>query len=222
MTDLFKQSINLTLPILLVLLLGTPTQATANIDTTALVGSTAGSFSVNQGTANYTIPLTVPLGIAGMKPELSINYNSSIGNGQLGVGFSLSGSFAIHRCAKTIATDGVKGGINYDNNDRYCLNGQRLITISGTDGQSGSEYRTEMNSFRKIKYNGNYWTVKTKSGQTFEYGNTQDSKIEAQGKSVVRLWSVNKIIDATGNAISYVYNENNANGEYTLSSINYA
>jgi hypothetical protein len=56
------------------------------------------------------------------------------------------------------------------NNDRYCLNGQRLIAISGVDGQSGSKYRTEINSFSKIKYNGNYWTVKTKSGQTFEYG----------------------------------------------------
>ncbi|OIR25073.1 FG-GAP-like repeat-containing protein, partial [Bathymodiolus thermophilus thioautotrophic gill symbiont] len=154
--------------------------------------------------------------------ELSINYNSNMGNGQLGVGFSLGGLSAIHRCAKTIVIDGVKGGVNYDDHDKYCLNGQRLIVISGTDGQPSSEYRTKINSFRKIKYNGNYWTVKTKSGQTFKYGNTQDSKIEAQGKSVVRLWAVNKIIDATGNAINYIYNENNANGEYTLSSIDYA
>ncbi len=222
MTYSFKQSINLTLPILLVLLLGTPTQATASIDTTALVGSTAAGFSVNQGTANYTIPITVPPGIADMQPKLSINYNSNVGNGQLGVGFSLSGLSAIHRCAKTIVTDGIKGGVNYNNNDRYCLNGQRLIAISGVDGQSGSEYRTEINSFSKIKYNGNYWTVKTKSGQTFEYGNTQNSKIEAQGKSTVRLWAVNKITDVANNAINYIYNEDNVNGEYTLNSIDYA
>ncbi len=221
MTYSFKQSINLTLPILLVLLLGTPTQATASIDTTALVGSTAGGFSVNQGTANYTIPITVPPGIAGMQPKLSINYNSNASNGQLGLGFSLSGLSVIHRCAKTIVTDGIKGGVNYNNNDRYCLNGQRLIAISGVDGQSGSEYRTEINSFSKIKYNGNYWTVKTKSGQTFEYGNTQTSKIEAQGESTVRLWAVNKITDVTNNAINYIYNEDNVNGEYTLSRINY-
>jgi RHS repeat-associated protein len=222
MTYSFKQSINLTLPILLVLLLGTPTQATASIDTTALVGSTAAGFSVNQGTANYTIPITVPPGIADMQPKLSINYNSNVGNGQLGVGFSLSGLSAIHRCAKTIVTDGIKGGVNYNNNDRYCLNGQRLIAISGVDGQSGSKYRTEINSFSKIKYNGNYWTVKTKSGQTFEYGNTQNSKIEAQGKSTVRLWAVNKITDVANNAINYIYNEDNVNGEYTLNSIDYA
>ncbi|SMN14709.1 Rhs family protein [uncultured Candidatus Thioglobus sp.] len=221
MTYSFKQFINLTLPILLVLLLGTPTQATPIIDTTALVGSTAGSFSVNQGAANYAIPITVPPGIAGMQPELSINYNSNTGNGQLGIGFSLGGLSIIHRCAKTIATDGIKGGVNYDSNDRYCLDGQRLIAISGTDGQSGSEYRTEINNFSKVKYNGNHWTVQTKSGQTFEYGNTPDSKIEAQGKSVVRLWTVNKITDAANNTINYIYNEDNANGEYTLSRINY-
>ena len=114
MKNLLKQSINLTLPTLLVLLLGVPTQATANtdsndkqpskqandiptqatasIDTSALVGSTAGSLSINQGAANYTIPITVPPGIAGMQPELSINYNSNTGNGQLGVGFSLGGT----------------------------------------------------------------------------------------------------------------------------------
>ncbi|CAC9628195.1 hypothetical protein [uncultured Gammaproteobacteria bacterium] len=220
MTYSFKQSINLTLPILLVLLLGTPTQATASIDTTALVGGTAGSFSVNQGAANYAIPITVPPGIAGMQPKLSINYNSNVGNGQLGVGFSLSGLSAIHRCAKTIVTDGVKGGVNYNNNDRYCLNGQRLIAISGTDGQSGSEYRTRINDFSRIKYNGNYWSVETKSGQTFEYGSTQTSKIQAQG--IVRLWVVNKITDASDNAINYFYTQNYANGKYKLNSIRYA
>jgi hypothetical protein len=58
-----------------------------------------------------------------MKPELSINYNSNSGNGLLGVGFGLGGLSAIHRCSKTIAIDGVKGGVNYDDNDRYCLDG---------------------------------------------------------------------------------------------------
>ncbi|WP_202776138.1 SpvB/TcaC N-terminal domain-containing protein, partial [Bathymodiolus azoricus thioautotrophic gill symbiont] len=222
MKNLLKQSLNLTLPTLLVLLLGVPTQATASIDTSALVGSTAGGLSINQGAANYTIPITVPPGIAGMQPELSINYNSNAGNGQLGVGFSLGGSSIIHRCSKTIATDGTKGGVNYDSNDRYCIDGQRLIATAGTNGQASSEYHTEIKSFRKIKFTGNHWTVKTKSGQTFEYGNTDDSKIEAQGKSVVRFWAVNKITDAANNSINYVYNEDNDKGEYTLQRINYA
>jgi hypothetical protein len=51
------------------------------IDTSALVGSTTGALSIGQGAANYAIPITVPPGISGMKPELSINYNSNSGNG---------------------------------------------------------------------------------------------------------------------------------------------
>jgi hypothetical protein len=46
-------------------------------------------------------------------------------------------------------------------------------------------------------------------------------RIEVQGKSVVKLWVVNKITDASGNAIDYVYSEDHVNGEYTLSRINY-
>ncbi|VVH50865.1 hypothetical protein BPUTSESOX_1104 [uncultured Gammaproteobacteria bacterium] len=191
------------------------------IDTSALVGSTAGALSVEQGAVNYSIPITMPPGISGMKPELSINYNSNSGNGLLGIGFGLSGLSAIHRCSKTIATDSMKGGVGYNDNDRYCLDGQRLIAISGQDGKSGSEYRTEIESFRRVKFTGNHWTVETKSGQAFEYGNTDDSKIEAQGKSIVRLWAVNKITDATNNAINYVYDEDKTKGEYTLQRINY-
>ncbi|WP_201340675.1 hypothetical protein [Abyssogena phaseoliformis symbiont] len=43
--------------------------------------------------------------------ELSINYNSNAGNSILGMGFSLGGLSPIHRCSKTTATDGIKGGI---------------------------------------------------------------------------------------------------------------
>ncbi|VVM19214.1 hypothetical protein BSPWISOXPB_8560 [uncultured Gammaproteobacteria bacterium] len=39
------------------------------IDTSALVGSTTGALSIGQGAANYAIPITVPPGISGMKPE---------------------------------------------------------------------------------------------------------------------------------------------------------
>ncbi len=64
--------------------------------------------------------------------------------------------------------------------------------------------------------------MQTKTVQTFEYGNTQGSKIEAQDKSTVRLWAVNKITDATNNTINYVYDEDNENGQHTPNRINYA
>jgi hypothetical protein len=39
--------------------------------------------------------------------------------------------------------DGAIGGVNYDGNDRFCLDGQRLVAITRTYGSDGAEYRTE-------------------------------------------------------------------------------
>jgi len=91
----------------------------------AIVGTTKGEFSVNQGTANYNLKIDVPPGVAGMEPKLSLNYSSGGGNGYMGVGWSMGGVSAITRCPQTKAVDGAKHkfGIKYDENDRYCLDG---------------------------------------------------------------------------------------------------
>jgi hypothetical protein len=67
---------------------------------------------------------------------LSLDYNSQGNNGIVGVGWSLSGLLSIGHCPQTFAQDSVRGGINFDSNDRFCLDGQRLVAISGTYGPS--------------------------------------------------------------------------------------
>lgn len=140
-----------------------------------------GQFSVTSGgAATYSIPIVPPPGTAGMVPGLSLDYSSQNGDGINGLGFVLSGLSSITRCQRTIAQDGTHGSVNYDNNDRFCLNGQRLMVISGTYGANLSEYRTEIDSFSKIIAHGTagngpaWFEVHTKSGQTLEFGNTAD------------------------------------------------
>jgi Salmonella virulence plasmid 65kDa B protein/Insecticide toxin TcdB middle/N-terminal region/FG-GAP-like repeat len=197
---------------------------------TTVAGFTPGSFRVTEsGSAEYRIPLKVPPGIAGMEPKLALVYDSQAGNGLLGVGWNLEGLSAITRCPRTMAQDGVRGGVNYDWNDRYCLDGQRLILVSGASyGGDGAEYRTERESFSKvISYgvagNGPAWfRVWTKGGQILEYGNTADSRIEAQGKPSVRVWAVNKMSDTKGNSIVLNYFEYPEDGIYLPASIVYS
>lgn len=180
-------------------------QATAQMITT-------GSFGVSEtGAATYSIPIGVPPGVAGIEPKLALNYNSQAGNGLLGMGWSLSGLSGVTRCPRTYAQDGSRGATNFDANDRFCLDGQRLIAISGAYGANGTEYRTELESFSKIVSYGTagsgpaYFVVKSKAGLTMEYGNTADSRVEAQGKASVRLWAINRVTDSKSNSMSMTY-----------------
>ena len=191
-------------------------------------GTTLGSFDVDaQGAATYSIPLEVPPGINGMQPNLSLNYNSQSGNGLLGMGWSLGGLSSISRCAQNLAQDGKIHGVNFSNQDRFCLNGQRLVAVNGVYGADGTEYKTATATYSKIISNGvagsgpASFKVWSKSGQVMEYGVTADSRIEAQGRSDVLTWAVNQISSTTGNKMTFSYIEDNANGFYHIDRIDY-
>lgn len=195
---------------------------------TTVAGALKGEFAVSpSGAATYRLPIQVPPGIAGMAPKLELVYNSQGGNGMLGLGWGLSGLSAVTRCPRTPAQDGARGSVNFNADDRFCLDGQRLILISGTYGAAGSEYRTEIETFSKITAvdaagNGPAsFLVKTKSGLTQEYGNTEDSRIQAQGKPTVRVWAQNRSADVKGNYLTLAYTEDTANGAYYPAQIQY-
>src|SRR4029077_17562705 len=127
----------------------------------------------------------------------SLSYNSQSGNGIVGVGWSLLGLLSIGRCPKTVVQDGVSGAVTFANTDRFCLDGQRLVAISGTYGADGTEYRTEVDGFSRIISHGTagngpaWFEVHTKSGQIMQFGNTTDSLVLAQGKTTARNWALN-------------------------------
>ena len=82
------------------------------------------SFGVSDsGAATYNVAIVAPPGTAGVAPTLALNYNSQSGNGLLGMGWSLDGLPSVGRCPRTVTQDGVVGGINYDANDRFCIEG---------------------------------------------------------------------------------------------------
>ena len=143
------------------------------------------------------------------------------------MGWSIGGLSTISRCPKTIATDGVPGGVNYDSEDRFCLGGQRLIAISGTYGAHATHYRTEIDGLSRVVSTGTSgdgptrFKVWTRDGRTLQYGYNQDSRIQAEGQSVVRVWALDRVTDRAGNYMTYTYVEDGANGEYYIDEINY-
>ena len=209
----------------------TPLEGAAQTTSATKVPATIGMFKdSNTGAGTYTLPISVPPGTAGVAPKIGFVYNSQdnqLADNLMGIGWSLSGLPTIQRCPATVAQDGFRGGINYDSNDRFCLDGQRLMAISGTYGGNGTEYRTEVDSGVKVISSGTAgsgpasFTVRTKAGELMEFGNTADSRIEAQGKASVRVWALNKVQDTSGNYLTVSYIEDSVNGEYRPTRIDY-
>jgi RHS repeat-associated protein len=203
----------------------------------AYYGNLSGQFQVSpSGAASYSVPIGIPAGTAGIAPKLSLEFNSQAGNGLVGMGWSLSGLSAIHRCPKTHAQNGVVRGIDYSANDQFCLDGQRLVSIDGIYGEDGTEYRTEIDGFSKIISYANagtgpaWFRVWTKSGEILDYGVMSythegggDARIEAQGRSdgAVAVWALGRVEDTVGNYYTIEYNHTVSTGEYLPSRIDY-
>jgi RHS repeat-associated protein len=187
------------------------------------------------GGASYAVPIVTPPGRAGIQPALAFLYDSQHGNGLLGMGWSISGLPTIHRCPKRLEPDGISGGVNYTTEDRYCLDGSRLMAVSGAYGGNNTEYRTEVdNGIKIISYNqgqsgsGPAWFEgRTKDGKILEFGNGGDSDIQAandsqgQPRSDIRVWALSSIRDTKGNKLTVTYTRDNTNGHYNPNQISY-
>ncbi|MEZ4306433.1 MAG: FG-GAP-like repeat-containing protein [Polyangiaceae bacterium] len=106
----------------------------------------------SSGDYEYTLPIDIPAGRAGMQPSLALRYSSRGGDGLAGVGWSASyGGSEITRCAKTFQIDGFADSPDFAPTDALCLDGQRLIQVNAVAPMSeGAEYRTHRDSFARI------------------------------------------------------------------------
>ena len=115
---------------------------------------TLGSFRVSEsGTATYNIPIELPAGISGVRPSVSLGYNSQTPRTNVALGWSLSAASSISRCRQTKAQDGQFKGITFSDDDRYCLDGQRLMQIDGAfvpGFETIAAYETEIQSYQTI------------------------------------------------------------------------
>jgi RHS repeat-associated protein len=210
--------------------------ATAAQATTTAVGAIAGASGVGAtGAATYSIPISLPPGTNGMQPSVALVYNSQSGDGLAGYGWTLSGLSTISRCPWAIDEVGQTRAVQFagpgSQSDVFCLDGQYLALKSGsTYGADGAVYSTQVEGFSKIVSHGSsnngpgWFTVQSKDGRLYEYGNTADSQIGAQGTNpaIIRVWALDRVTDLNGNYYTITYQNNSSTtGEYWPLSINY-
>jgi RHS repeat-associated protein len=189
---------------------------------TSAVGALPGQFQVtSRGAAAYSVPITLPPGRGGFAPALSLDYNSSAGNGLLGLGWSLNGLSAIGLCSKTAAQD-----LALDEYPGFCLDGERIFPARYENGRT--EWETEFESFTRISSAGNFvnpvgeviaptFTVEHKDGRTMTYGGHESARLKGKARigsrqmpaagafTMVRSWALSKVQDRAFNAIEIRY-----------------
>ncbi|WP_444895184.1 RHS repeat-associated core domain-containing protein [Microbulbifer sp. SSSA005] len=195
----------------------------------AETGTLPGEFRVSEsGAATYSIPLSLPAGTAGVAPQFSLNYSSQRGNGLLGHGWQLGGLSSISRCRQTLGQDGDNSSITWGAEDRFCLDGQRLLLVNeGNYGAPGSQYRTEIDSYNLITAHGGsvgkpaYFTVERKDGSISYYGRdtlSNNSTHTFDGYGTLN-WAVSRIEDSAGNPIDFFYD---LDGGHRIREVHYA
>ena len=220
-TNYFHAYIDPNAPSVLPIVYGTPVDPENRpIDTNFTVGTTPGQAGVSlTGGATYTIPIFSSPGTAGMQPSLSLVYNSQGGNGIAGYGWNIAGLSAITRVGHTIYHNGAVKGVDFID-DRFALDGQRLINTIGENGvvgeygADGTAYYTEVFNGSKIITHGTtgagpeWFEVIVKDGSTVEYGKVDNARQTSQRSDQSTItWYINKITDPNGNYMSFFYNK---------------
>lgn len=178
-----------------------------NISNSQSVGQTPGAFSVSlMGASNYSVPIKMATGIKDMIPNISLGYSNQRGNGIAGWGWNIEGLSEITRETSSILHDGLVDPIDFDEKDRFSLDGQKLILKTGTYG-GNAEYQLENYSNIKIisvasseAYTPSYFTV--------FYPDGSSSKYVYNGTNDKFKWRISVKEDVNHNTIVFNFNYN--------------
>ena len=127
------------------------------------------------GAASYSIPIEVPDGPGGLKPSLSLDYNSQVVDSStvqtqadwVGMGWSIDTGYVERNMYGT--DDSLQ-----DDSFNLVLNGVSSMLLKDANGTQGSidTYHTADETFMLIQYDSSSdtWTVKDKTGMVYVFG----------------------------------------------------
>ncbi len=129
----------------------------------------------NSGQAVFTVPIAIPPSLQNVGPTINLVYASGQSGGVIGQGWNINSISMISRMASSIHVDGYVDGVDFDDNDKLALDGQRLLVKTGNYWVNGSTYQTEIQSNNKIELfrtgENIYFIVTNTDGSRSWYGN---------------------------------------------------
>ena len=170
------------------------------------------------GTGNFTVPIALPPGRNGFKPQISLTYSTGTGNGPFGSGWELS--------VPGVSRKTSKGIPRYKDADTFLLSGSEDLVPVTPPASGATQYRPRTEGlFAQIVHQNathdNYWEVQTKDGLTSLYGTKgvagEDPAVISDPKDNVQsnvfAWKLTRTNDPFGNVIQYVYARDKVNTE---------
>ena len=171
--------------------------------------------SASTGDARLGYPLELPPGRNGMAPQLGLRYDSSAGDGWLGVGWDLA--------TPSVSIETRWGVPRYDTGletETYTLNGEQLTPVAhrgplvARTPEKVFHNRVET-QFRKIVRHGGspatyWWEVTEKDGTRSFYGGDPEggrvaAAILADAAGHAYRWALRETRDLNGNRVRYTY-----------------
>lgn len=191
------------------------------------------NFSVNpaNGTLSFSLPIRTSQSRGGFGPELGLSYSSGEGNGPFGFGWSVSLP-SIHRKTAFGVPRYLDGGSDEDD---LIFSGMDIVKHLKSDGtpyarlvsESWGEfdvtiYRPRVDTgatrierwTRRADSSDIHWRTLSSENVTSIFGDSDSSRIvdTSDGKRRVYSWMLSRSYDASGNAIEYIYKEEDAKG----------
>ena len=155
-------------------------------------------ISVNSyGKPGFSLSIQVPPGTGDVVPAINIQYSGS-GSGILGKGWSLGGFPQISKNPSL--------GVHYTSSDGY-ISSQFGELISDTNGN----YKSKIESFSKMEFDGSVWKVRDRTGIIQEYGKNfsggSNSRLDSDGGPIA--FYLDKVRDRFGNGYDIRYDPEN-------------
>jgi RHS repeat-associated protein len=153
------------------------------------------SVNVFSAQVAYAVPMELPAGRGGFAPALSLTYSGELGNGPVGIGWTL-GMPAIRRSTR----HGVPSFTTADELELTGLGaGGRLVSIGG------GEYRAEGqgNALRVVAENARF-VVTDNDGTIYYFGLTEASRQEG-GAGRIAAWYPELVVHRSGESLLFFY-----------------
>ncbi len=156
--------------------------------------------ALNTGTARYNYAFKLPAGVGGASPGLVLHYDSGLGFGPAGIGWTFDPG-SVRRQADKGIPQYIDVATPSQLPDRFLgMDGEELVPL-----QNGYFLAKIEGGFVRYRRVGDGWEAHARDGTKFEFGSSDAGRIsDVSGVNVYR-WCLERRTDTHGNVVTYSY-----------------